>query len=76
MIKTIEVVGKSAIIDRQLEQPGDVPQTWADVTKAKKLFGYLPSTSFITGVEQPLLNGGTSRQSYNNSVYFYFNLLS
>ena len=53
MIKTIEeVVGKSAIIDRQLEQPGDVPQTWADVTKAKKLFGYLPSTSFITGVER------------------------
>ena len=53
MIKTIEeVVGKSAIIDRQSEQPGDVPQTWADVSKANKLFGYKPSTSFKDGVSQ------------------------
>lgn len=53
MIKTIEeVVGKSAIIDRQSEQPGDVPQTWADVSKANKLFGYKPSISFKDGVSQ------------------------
>ena len=53
MIATIEeVVGKKAIIDRQPEQPGDVPQTWADVTKANKLFGYKPSTIFKKGVEQ------------------------
>jgi UDP-glucuronate 4-epimerase len=53
MIKTIEeVVGTSAIIDRQSEQPGDVPQTWADVSKANKLFGYKPSTSFKDGVSQ------------------------
>ena len=53
MIKTIEeVVGRSAIIDRQSEQPGDVPQTWADVSKANKLFGYKPSTSFKDGVSQ------------------------
>jgi len=51
MIETIEeVVGKKAIIDRQPEQPGDVPQTWADVTKAQKLFGYQPSISFKEGV--------------------------
>ena len=53
MIETIEeVVGKKAIIDRQPEQPGDVPQTWADVSKAKKLLGYEPTTSFKDGVEQ------------------------
>jgi UDP-glucuronate 4-epimerase len=53
MIETIEtVVGKSAIINRLPEQPGDVPQTWADVSKAKKLFGYEPSTTFKNGVEQ------------------------
>jgi UDP-glucuronate 4-epimerase len=53
MIKTIEeVVGKSAIIDRQSEQPGDVPQTWADVSKANKLFGYKPSISFKDGVTE------------------------
>jgi len=53
MIETIEtVVGKSAIINRLPEQPGDVPQTWADVSKAKKLFGYEPSITFKDGVEQ------------------------
>lgn len=53
MIETIEtVVGKSATINRLPEQPGDVPQTWADVTKAKKLFGYEPKTTFKKGVEQ------------------------
>jgi UDP-glucuronate 4-epimerase len=53
MIETIEgVVGKKAIIDRQPEQPGDVPQTWADVSKAGELFGYKPTTTFKQGVEQ------------------------
>ena len=51
MIATIEeVVGKKAIIDRQSEQPGDVPQTWADVTKAGELFGYKPTITFKEGV--------------------------
>lgn len=53
MIETIEeIVGKEAIIDRQLEQPGDVPQTWADVCKAKKLLGYEPTFSFKDGIKQ------------------------
>lgn len=53
MIETIEeVVDKKAIIDRQPEQPGDVPQTWADVSKAGKLFGYKPTTTFKQGVEK------------------------
>jgi UDP-glucuronate 4-epimerase len=53
MIETIEeVVGKKAIIDRQPEQPGDVPQTWADVSKAGRLFGYKPTISFKDGVTE------------------------
>ena len=37
MIKVIEeVLGKTATIDRQPEQPGDVPQTWADISKSKE----------------------------------------
>ncbi|MBT63530.1 MAG: epimerase [Puniceicoccaceae bacterium] len=53
MIATIEeVVGKKAIIDRQPEQPGDVPQTWADVTKANELFGYKPTITFKEGVTE------------------------
>jgi UDP-glucuronate 4-epimerase len=51
MIETIEtVVGKSAIISRLPEQPGDVPQTWADITKAGQLLGYKPITTFKDGV--------------------------
>ncbi len=53
MIATIEaVIGKSAIINRLPEQPGDVPQTWADVKKAEQLFGYKPTTTFMEGVKQ------------------------
>lgn len=43
MIKAIEsVIGKKAIIDRQPEQPGDVPQTWADINKAREALNYSP----------------------------------
>ena len=42
----------SAIIDKQPNQPGDVPQTWADICKAKKLLGYLPKTSFSEGIQK------------------------
>jgi UDP-glucuronate 4-epimerase len=51
MIEIIEkVIGKKAIIDRQPEQAGDIPQTWADVSKAKELLGYEPNTNFESGV--------------------------
>ena len=51
MITTLEeVLGKKAIIDRQPQQPGDVPQTWADISKARELLGYNPKTSFRDGV--------------------------
>jgi UDP-glucuronate 4-epimerase len=52
MITTIEsVVGKKAIIDRQPEQLGDVPQTWAEISKARELLSYNPKTQFQAGVE-------------------------
>jgi UDP-glucuronate 4-epimerase len=31
------------------EQPGDVPQTWASVDKAKRLFGYVAKTPYAAG---------------------------
>ena len=43
--------GKSAIIDRQPEQPGDVPQTYADIQKANKLLRFQPSTDLKTGLD-------------------------
>ena len=53
LIKTIEIeINRDAIIDKQPNQPGDVPQTWADICKAKKLLGYLPKTSFSEGIQK------------------------
>ena len=41
---------KEARIEQHPEQPGDVPQTWASVEKAQRLFGYEPKTSFQEGI--------------------------
>ncbi|HYO83441.1 MAG TPA: NAD-dependent epimerase/dehydratase family protein [Bryobacteraceae bacterium] len=32
------------------EQPGDVPQTWGDISKARALLGYSPKTVFDAGI--------------------------
>jgi UDP-glucuronate 4-epimerase len=45
-------LGKKAIIDRQPLQPGDVPQTFADISKARNLLGYNPKTKIETGIEK------------------------
>lgn len=51
LIELIEsALGKKAMIDRQPAQPGDVPLTFADISKAKRLLGYKPSTSIETGI--------------------------
>ena len=47
-----EVVGKKAIIDRQPEQPGDVPRTFSDISKAKRLLNYEPQTGLKKGLQQ------------------------
>jgi UDP-glucuronate 4-epimerase len=47
-----EVVGKKAIINQQPEQQGDVPRTFADISKAKKLLGYQPKTGLKYGLKK------------------------
>ncbi|MFT5036478.1 MAG: UDP-glucuronate 4-epimerase [Candidatus Azotimanducaceae bacterium] len=50
-IKTIEdILGKKAEINFMPLQPGDVPETYADITKAQSLLGYSPTTSIKEGV--------------------------
>ena len=41
---------KHAIIDRQPMQPGDVPVTFADISKSKQLLGYDPTTRIAAGI--------------------------
>ncbi|MEP6707622.1 MAG: SDR family NAD(P)-dependent oxidoreductase [Pyrinomonadaceae bacterium] len=45
-------LGKKAVIDRQPLQPGDVPQTFADVTKARALLAYNPRTPIEDGIKR------------------------
>ena len=45
-----DALGKKAIIDRQPMQPGDVPITYADISKARKLLGYNPTTKIEQGI--------------------------
>jgi UDP-glucuronate 4-epimerase len=52
LVSTIETVaGKKAIIERLPEQPGDVPITYADISKAKRLLNYNPETSLEEGIK-------------------------
>jgi len=45
-----KLLGKKPKIKQLLEQPGDVPLTYADISKAKKLLGYNPKISFEEGM--------------------------
>jgi UDP-glucuronate 4-epimerase len=45
-------LGKAAIIDRKPLQPGDVPLTFSDISKAKKLLNYNPQTKIEEGIRK------------------------
>lgn len=52
-IQTLEeVTGTSAKIERCDMQPGDVERTYADITKARDLLGFEPTTSLRDGLEK------------------------
>src|SRR5881296_2154014 len=51
LIVAIEnVLGKKAKINQLPEQPGDMPLTCADISKARKLLGYKPTTRLSDGL--------------------------
>lgn len=53
LIAAIEnALEKKAKINRLPEQPGDMPLTCADISKARKLLGYNPKTKFDVGLPQ------------------------
>jgi UDP-glucuronate 4-epimerase len=52
MIELLEAaLGKKAIIDRQPLQAGDVPITFANISKAKEKLGYNPKVKFENGIK-------------------------
>jgi UDP-glucuronate 4-epimerase len=53
LIQTIEqAVGKKAEIEWLPDQPGDVPITYADISKANRALGYSPQTPFTEGIQK------------------------
>jgi UDP-glucuronate 4-epimerase len=53
LVREIEdVLGVPALITQLPDQPGDVPQTWANVAKAHALLGYQPKTPLRVGLER------------------------
>jgi UDP-glucuronate 4-epimerase len=53
MIAELErALGTTARIERLPEQPGDVPQTWANVNKARELLSYEPTIQFEVGIRR------------------------
>lgn len=53
LIKTLEnALGVKAKVKRLPVQPGDVPETWANPEKAKRLLSYEPQQDFEAGIGQ------------------------
>lgn len=53
MIATLgQALGKEPLIERLPEQPGDVRQTYADISLARSELGYSPSTPFPLGISR------------------------
>jgi UDP-glucuronate 4-epimerase len=53
MVATIgQALGKTPVIDRQPVPPGDVPVTYADLTKSTAALGYRPTVPFAVGIRR------------------------
>ncbi len=47
-----DALGRSAVIQYQPPAPGDMPQTYADISKASQLLRYRPTTLIEKGIPQ------------------------
>src|ERR1700722_6362140 len=53
LVRMLErATGKNAFIEREGLQLGDVPLTWADISKAAKLLSYRPQTTLEEGLKK------------------------
>lgn len=53
LVSLLEVaLGTRAVLDRRPDQPGDVPLTYADTTKARRLLGFAPETPIAAGLAE------------------------
>lgn len=53
LVSSLEkILGRKAILNKLPEQPGDVPVTYADISKAHRLLNYLPQTKQEEGLKE------------------------
>jgi UDP-glucuronate 4-epimerase len=53
MIELLEdALGQKAVIERKPLQPGDMPRTHADISKARRLLNYKPTTAIEEGIKK------------------------
>ncbi|PIS38563.1 MAG: epimerase, partial [Nitrospirae bacterium CG08_land_8_20_14_0_20_52_24] len=45
-------LGRDAVIRNMPDQPGDVPVTFADITRARELLGYDPKVKIEEGISR------------------------
>jgi UDP-glucuronate 4-epimerase len=62
-----ELTGKKAVIDQQPAHPADVPATWADIGKARKLLKWEPQTKLEDGVLK-LIEWYRAEQSWASQI--------
>lgn len=52
LVQSIEnATGRRAVREQKAPQPGDVPITWADISKSSRMLGYRPSTPLEEGLK-------------------------
>ncbi|MGB7539096.1 MAG: GDP-mannose 4,6-dehydratase [Anaerolineales bacterium] len=62
-----ELVGKKAVIEQKPAHPADVPATWADIGKARKLLHWEPQTKLEDGVHN-LVEWYRAEQSWASQI--------
>jgi UDP-glucuronate 4-epimerase len=62
-----EFTGKKAVIEQKPVHPADVPATWADIGKARKLLNWAPQTKLEDGVHN-LVEWYRAEQSWASQI--------
>jgi UDP-glucuronate 4-epimerase len=62
-----EFTGKKAVIQQKPAHPADVPATWADIGKARKLLSWEPQTKLEDGVKK-LVDWYRAEQSWASQI--------
>ncbi len=62
-----EFTGKKAVIEQKPAHPADVPATWADISKARRLLNWEPQTKLEDGVHN-LVDWYRAEQSWASQI--------